>query len=140
MSNPQSMTEILKKQYPHLFESDANPDESIVEADNLNSTAKEQSETTPKKIETLVFEDDSPTENSDIDTSTFDLNFAEFPIAHLSKRIPAGMSKTEIQYSDWITGFDGKKVERKWTISSYAKDKNGNMIGIGGPNVFKCVL
>ena len=139
MSNPQSMTEILKKQYPHLFESDANPDESIVEADNLNSTAKEQSETTPKKIETLVFEDDSPTENSDIDTSTFDLNFAEFPIAHLSKRIPAGMSKTEIQYSDWITGFDGKKVERKWTISSYAKDKNGNMIGIGGPtslNVF----
>lgn len=79
----------------------------------------------------------------EIDPSSFDLNFAEFPIAHLSNRLPQGIDKTQIRYSDYIKNSDGKLIKRDWVISSNAKidikDENGNylgeeLIGIGGPS------
>ena len=79
--------------------------------------------------------------NLNFDPSSFDINMAEFPIAHLSQRLPEGISKTEIKYSDFIKDGEGKLVKRKWTIRSNAKitikDKEGNeieeVIGLGGP-------
>lgn len=64
----------------------------------------------------------------DIDHGAFDLNFSEFPIAHLSKRLPKGVDKSKIQYKDLIRGRDGVLVERKWTIRTSAEH------GLGGPS------
>jgi hypothetical protein len=78
--------------------------------------------------------------------SSFDLNIAEFPMTHLSNRLPAGMSKTEIRYSDFINGKDGTKVQRSWMITSNAKidivDKTGikigeDIVGLGGPTALQ---
>ena len=92
-----------------------------------------------------ILDDQDNQDNLDIASikpSAFDLNFAEFPIAHLTKRLPKGVSKTEIKYTDSITGPTGNKVERKWTIRSNAMqdvfDEHGKkigekLIGIGGP-------
>lgn len=78
--------------------------------------------------------------------STFDLNIAEFPMTHLSNRLPSGVSKTEIRYSDFINGKDGARVQRSWTVTSNAKidvlDKNGekvgeDIVGLGGPTALQ---
>lgn len=78
--------------------------------------------------------------------SSFDLNAAEFPITHLSNRLPQGVSKTEIRYSDFIKGKDGVKVERNWTVLSNAKidilDDNNTkigeeVVGLGGPTALQ---
>jgi len=76
-------------------------------------------------LEALTTDDD---DSSGIEESgAFELNFAEFPIAHLTRRLPRGVSKHSIQYSDYINGPKGEYVERKWTIASTAEH------GLGGP-------
>lgn len=101
-------------------------------------------------IESLDSENSSESDNNhDVLTSnpsTFDLNFAEFPMTHLSSRLPVGVSKTEIIYSDFINGKDGAKVQRIWTVTSNGKidilDNNGKktgeeVVGLGGPTALQ---
>lgn len=133
---PESLSNIISKNPSFWMGEDS---EDSYDAKNNNSVSAGSANKSEilsgtesiSKLEEL--NDDFFKETNEIDPSSFDLNFAEFPIAHLSKRLPKGVSKTKIKYSDWITGKDGIKVERTWTITSNAEDSNGNLIGLGGP-------
>jgi len=123
--------EDLKKASDEIVSKNIEPTVSI--AENSDSTVEAAND----------FSEEDADENNDghdIDPSAFDLNFSEFPIAHLTNRLPKGVSKTAIQYTDWITGVNGKKVERKWTVRSNAVDKNEKLIGIGGPSSLKVFM
>jgi len=79
--------------------------------------------------EDMPVEDEiSDEDDTDIpDSGAYDLNFAEFPIAHLTQRLPAWADKHKIEYYDTIVGQDNKPVKRKWIIKSSADH------GLGGP-------
>ncbi len=49
-----------------------------------------------------------------IPKSKYELNLAEFPVAVLSKRLPANLKV--IEYEDTIVGRDGKVVPRTWRV------------------------
>ena len=104
-----SLTELINNKYPHLYK--AEEPEQIIE----------------DKIDDQLIQNQ---ESSDIeiDHSAFELNFAEFPIAHLSQRLPVEIDRFKIKYSDFIRGQDGVLVERKWTVKSSADH------GLGGPS------
>jgi hypothetical protein len=140
--HPEPLKEILKR----FNEQYGIKDEDLKKAsDESISKNTDSAVSVAENTESVVdaandFSEDDADENNDghdIDPSAFDLNFSEFPIAHLTNRLPKGVSKTAIQYTDWITGVNGKKVERKWTVRSNAVDKNEKLIGIGGPSSLK---
>jgi len=83
------------------------------------------------EVESENFLEEHPLDDEDNagleESGAFELNFAEFPIAHLTRRLPKGVNKHKIQYSDYINGPQGEYVERKWTIVSAAEH------GLGGP-------
>jgi hypothetical protein len=83
--------------------------------------------------------------------SSFEINFAEFPLAYLHKgKLPAGVSRTRYQYKDFIAGANGAPVERIWTIEArateevdVAKDgvsrKEVIQLGFGGPATLELI-
>lgn len=136
-------TQELHKKYPTLF-SDIDSKEPIITDSISKNELKKQTEINNQ--EDLVeqkdcdcdsdFSDDSGLDTTksleeidhDIDHGAFELNFSEFPIAHLTSRLPKGVDKHKIQYKDHIRGRDGCLVERNWTIKSSADH------GLGGPS------
>lgn len=67
-------------------------------------------------------------ENIDDPLATFDAAFCEFPIAHLSTRLPKSVDKNKIRYTDSITGRNGNKIQRNWLIATASEH------GLGGPS------
>lgn len=139
---PEPLKEILKRFNEQYGIKDEDLKKASVESISKNTEAvvfvAENTDSTEEADNAFSEEDtDENNDGHNIDPSAFDLNFSEFPIAHLTNRLPKGVSKTAIQYTDWITGVNGKKVERKWTVRSNAVDKNEKLIGIGGPSSLK---
>ena len=126
-NNPESVGDIIR-----------NTAEAVYDVDK-----DQNQETLEEAINFEVSSNNQVTNPLSFDPSSFDINMAEFPIAHLSQRLPRGIDKTQIRYSDYIKDFSGKLIKRNWTIMSNAKmdvkDDSGNvigqeLIGIGGPS------
>jgi hypothetical protein len=83
--------------------------------------------------------------------SSYEINFAEFPLAYLHKgKLPTGVSKTRYQYKDIIEGKGGAPTERIWTIEARATEeveveKDGMphkeiiQLGFGGPATLELI-
>jgi hypothetical protein len=134
------ITDLLKKQYPDLYGRPSQEDPQLSELPP-ETTARPQDLTDPQTpsfpvqdaqdsdaFEIPDEDEPDPEFDHDIDHGAFELNFSEFPIAHLSKRLPKGVDRHKIHYSDLIKGRDGTLVERKWTIRTSAEH------GLGGPS------
>jgi len=117
---PQSAASILQNFFP--------PPASLDNADAEENDDDEIETIYVEDVEEQDAEGDELLASDTIQRGAFELNFAEFPIAHLTQRPPAGTNKHEIMYTDTIAGRDGKPIERKWTIASSAKH------GLGGPS------
>lgn len=93
-------------------------------------------------LETQILEediDDSPFLNLPTNKrTTFEINFAELPIALYSKKTAKVITRHE--YSDTIAGRNGAKVKRTWTIEARAKDEYGNDLGFGGPTTLEIIF
>ena len=135
-----SITDLLKKQYPDLY-AQSPPGATTIPQDRPGTIPTPPSHS-DGKTDPIIVQDIQDMEDADagvdteietdlehdIDHGAFELNFAEFPIAHLSKRLPKGVDRNKIHYADFIKGRDGKLVERKWTIKTSAEH------GLGGPS------
>lgn len=127
-----SITSLLENKYPDLY-GDTNKilepsDVKVILKNNSSNISVDQNE------DYLVETDELSEIEHDIDHSAFELNFAEFPIAHLSQRLPEGIDRFKINYSDFIRGRDGVLVERNWTVKSSADH------GLGGPSSISVLM
>jgi hypothetical protein len=120
------ITELLNKKYPQLFDQDSSSPETppIIQPESKIDTENIE-------IGDSFDEIDPDNENSsivhNIDHGAFELNFSEFPMAHLTQRLPKGIDKHTIKYSDLIRGKNGELKHRNWTIRTSAEH------GLGGP-------
>lgn len=130
------ITEMLIEKYPHLYATDSkdiklNKANEVKISPELPAGPDEIKNISPEdNIENDSLADIEPDNSSvvhNIDHGAFELNFAEFPIAHLTQRLPKGIDKHKIEYSDLIKGKNGELIPRHWTIRTTADH------GLGGP-------